>query len=110
MGIMTKLWIGVGILVLLSPLGLVMPERLGSKTAWGEWAPHEIAGFTGYIPQGLGKLSSLWDAPLPDYAFKGRGEKDPARLSLAYMLSALVGVAVTVGGAFALGRLLSRRR
>lgn len=73
-----KLWYAVAALMILSPLGLV-----AAGTAWGEWsvedfgnaqARQEIQHASGNAPppaaapQGMERLSSLWTAPLPDYA------------------------------------------
>jgi len=90
------LWVGVALLMLLSPLGL-----LAAGSAWGEWAPADfknpqarlaIARASGnsapptQAPQGVEKLSSIWTAPMPDYAPKFlKSEK------LGYMLSAMFG-------------------
>ena len=37
-----KLWIGIVILTLLSPLGLIIPALFGAGGAWGEWGLEEI--------------------------------------------------------------------
>ncbi len=71
MKISSKLWLGILILALLSPLGIIIPEYFKAGSAWGEWGVAEIQKLAGYIPRGLERLSSLWQAPLPDYAFKG---------------------------------------
>ncbi len=68
-----KVLIFLGILVLLSPLGLLLPDWLGTGSAWGEWSAHEIGGLAGYVPAGLEKLSALWRAPVPDYGPPGGG-------------------------------------
>jgi len=75
MKITTKLWIGIVVLIALAPLGLLLPEYFNANDAWGEWGTDGIKELTGYIPRGLEKLSSLWNAPMPDYAFKGWEEK-----------------------------------
>lgn len=93
---LTKLWTGIGILILLSPLGLLLPERFNAGGAWGEWGTDTIKKLTGYVPQGLEKLSTLWNAPIPDYAFKGWEEKGLCSLSLAYIASAIIGILITV--------------
>ncbi len=105
----TKFWIGLGVLVILSPLGLLLPEKFKAGSAWGEWGVEEVQELVGYIPAGLGKLSSLWNAPLPDYAFKGWEEKPLFNLSLAYIFSAVAGILLCVGAAFALGKILSKK-
>jgi len=106
----TKLWIGLGVLAVASPIGLFLPDKLKAGSAWGEWGGDEIKGLIGYIPSGLEKLSSVWNAAMPDYAFKGWEEKGLGHLSFAYIVSAAVGIALCVGGAWLLGRLLSRKQ
>jgi cobalt/nickel transport protein len=105
----TKLWIGLGALAVLSPIGLYLPDKLKAGSAWGEWGADEIKDLIGYIPTGLEKLSSLWNAPLPDYAFKGWENLGLKHLSLAYIVSAIVGIGLCVGLAFVLGKLLSKK-
>jgi len=56
MKLINKLWVGMGILVLISPLGLLLPERFKAGDAWGEWGTDGIKELVGYIPQGLEKL------------------------------------------------------
>ncbi|MFA4989818.1 MAG: PDGLE domain-containing protein [Candidatus Omnitrophota bacterium] len=109
MKLIAKLWIGMGILILLSPLGLLLPERFKAGDAWGEWGTDGIKELVGYIPQGLDKLANLWSAPLPDYAFKGWEEKGLGSLSLAYIASAAIGILVTVSVVLLIGKLLSRK-
>lgn len=106
----TKLWIGLAILIILSPLGLILPELFKAGSAWGEWGTDEIKKLVGYIPHGLEKLSALWSAPIPDYAFKGSEEKGLACLSFGYIGSALIGIALTVAVVLILGKLLSKKQ
>jgi cobalt/nickel transport system permease protein len=91
-----KLWYGLAVLMLLSPLGLI-----AAGTAWGEWGAEDFANPEARqaiavashnmlppaaAPQGLVRLSSVWQAPIPDYA--------PAFMHSAnfgYILSALFG-------------------
>jgi len=109
MKITKKLWIGLGILILLSPLGLILPERFKAGSAWGEWGAQEIKTLVGYIPRGFEKLSNLWHAPLSDYAFKGLEEKGLPRLSFAYIISAILGIFVVVILVLFLGKFLSKK-
>ncbi len=104
-----KLWVGLGVLAVLSPLGLYLPQKFKAGSAWGEWSAEEMHGLVGYIPKGLKKLSSLWSAPLPDYAFKGWRNLSLGHLSLAYVVSAVLGIALCVGLAFLLGNILSKK-
>jgi cobalt/nickel transport system permease protein len=82
------LWIGLAVLVFVTPIGLLAPG-----TAWGEWGAEEFAGLgLTFIPKGLEQLSSLWSAPLPDYDLPVLGNP-----TVSYILSALVGILVVVG-------------
>ena len=105
----TKLWILVSILALLAPLGLVIPEHFKAGAAWGEWGIEEVKGLVGYIPAGLAKVATLWNSPVPDYAFKGWEDKPLSALSAAYVISAMLGIAVTIGVIFLLGKFLSKK-
>ncbi|HPJ96012.1 MAG TPA: hypothetical protein PK022_01805 [Syntrophales bacterium] len=109
MKITTKLWIGIAVLVASSPLGIILPEYFKAGAAWGEWGPDEIKDLIGYIPRGLEKLSSLWNAPIPDYAFRGWEEKGLQYLSAAYIVSAIVGIGITILAVHVLGKLLTQK-
>jgi cobalt/nickel transport protein len=109
MSTIKKLWIGLGILIVLSPIGLILPDRFMAGSAWGEWGSDEMKELVGYIPKGLEKLSSLWNAPMPDYAFKGWEEKGLSQLSLAYIVSAIAGIAIIVIAVMFIGKLLARK-
>jgi len=103
-----KLWIGIAILVLLSPLGLIIPSLFGSKGSWGEWDIDEIKKMIGYIPAGMEKLTHLWKSPMPDYTVPGQ-KPGLAHGSLGYIVTAIIGVAITGCLAYALARLLGRK-
>lgn len=105
----TKLWILVMLLAALSPMGLILPEHFKAGAAWGEWGSEEIQALVGYIPQGLARLASLWSAPIPDYAFKGWETKPLRDLSIAYIISAVSGIAITAGIIFVIGKAFSRK-
>ncbi len=109
MKITTKLWIGLMVLILLSPFGLILPEHFKAGSAWGEWGVDEIQKLVGYVPQGLKKLADLWNAPLPDYAFKGWEEKGLPYLSFAYIVSGIVGMVVIVVVTYFIGKFLASK-
>lgn len=96
-------------MVILSPLGLLIPGYFNSKTAWGEWGIEEVRRFIGYAPKGLESLSTLWKAPIPDYAIKGWEEKGLSRLSFAYIISAAAGVIIVAGLVLFIGRILTKK-
>ena len=104
-----RLCIGMLVFAVLSPLGLLLPAKLGAGSAWGEWSADEVKELVGYVPQGLQRLGGLWKAPLPDYAMPGQEEAPLRVLSLSYILSALVGGAAVVGVTLLIGRSLARR-
>lgn len=109
MKLVNKLWTGLGVLIILSPLGLLLPEYFKAGSAWGEWGADEMQKLVGYIPKGLEKLSSLWNAPIPDYAFKGWEARPIISLCFAYILSAVIGVLLCIGIALILGKFLSKK-
>ena len=109
MKLATKLWIALGILILLSPLGLILPDHFKAGSAWGEWGADEMEKLVGYVPQGLKHLSELWNAPMPDYAFKGWEEKGLPHLSFAYILSAVVGVVLIALVIWLIGKCLIKK-
>ena len=109
MKLTTKFWIGIMVLIVLSPLGLILPEHFKAGSAWGEWGADEMQKLVGYVPKGLEKLSSLWNAPMPDYAFKGWEEKGLSHLSLAYIISAIVGIGIIVLVVLVIGKLLTKK-
>jgi len=110
MKLVTKFWIGILAAIVLSPLGLLLPEHFKAGSAWGEWGVDEIKELVGYIPLGLEKLSSLWNAPLPDYTFKGWENRGMLASSFAYLASAVIGVLVTIGIALLIAKLLSKKK
>ena len=79
------LWVGIVVLIVASPLGLLAPG-----TAWGEWGTEQLKelGFEA-VPTGLEKLSSLWGAPLAGYNLPALGNTN-----LGYILSAVVGIGI----------------
>ena len=109
MKLTTKLLIGLAVLVILSPFGLIIPNHFKAGSAWGEWGAGKMEKMIGYVPKGLEKLSSIWNAPMPDYAFKGWEEKGLANLSFAYIVAALLGIAVIITAVFFIGKFLTRK-
>ena len=109
MKITTKLWLGLVVLIVLTPLGLIIPDHFKAGSAWGEWGADEMQKLVGYVPQGMEKLSDLWNAPMPDYSFKGWEGKGLAHLSFAYIISALVGILIIVLAVLIIGKLLAKK-
>jgi len=97
------------VLILLSPLGVILPEHFKAGSAWGEWGSDEIQKLVGYVPQGFKKFADLWNAPMPDYAFKGWEQKGLSYLSFAYIVSAIAGIAIIVAITYLIGKLLASK-
>jgi hypothetical protein len=92
------LWAFIGILVILTPLGL-----LASGAAWGEWSSKELQSILGYVPEGLKRLESLWQYSfLSDYGLPGW--ESPFMTSLGYILSGVIGVGMIVFVTFLMSR------
>jgi len=108
------LWIGLGLLMILTPLGI-----LAAGSAWGEWVASDYADPAARAqiaassfrtpppsaaPQGLARLSTLWTAPFARYA--------PPYVSSAafgYILSAMFGVGIVILVSFGIARIVARR-
>ncbi len=102
-----RLWYAIGTLVLLSPLGILVPELCKSGSAWGEWDLKAIAKQVGFEPQGMKRLSELWGAPLPDYApIAGHGLTGDL---LGYVLSGAVGVIIIAAVTYGIARILAAK-
>jgi len=108
MNMTKKLWLGIGILALLSPLGIIIPKWFGAGGAWGEWGLDEIAKEAGFVPEGMKRVAEIWKAPLPDYALPVEG-KGPAIESFGYVLSAIIGIALVAVVMYIITKLLTRR-
>lgn len=104
-----KLWIGIGILILFSPLGILLPDYFRSKEAWGEWGVEAVKGLVGYVPQGLKKISGLWSAPLPDYAFRGQESAGGSSAIFGYIFSALIGILAVVSLVFLIVKFMGKK-
>ena len=107
------LWAGLGVALLLTPLGIV-----AAGTAWGEWGAEDFARAEGRaeiargslgvhpperVPAGLERLSSVWTAPVSDYA--------PAFMrneSFGYLLSGMFGAGLVILATLLLAPLLRR--
>lgn len=86
-----KLWLALGALIILSPLGLI-----ATGTAFGEWGLDELPEEVGFIPSGLAKFADFWtNSPLPDYGVPGMNATF-AQSAGGYILSAVVGILLVI--------------
>lgn len=108
MNITKKLWLGIGILALMSPLGIIIPKWFGAEGAWGEWGLDAIEKAAGFVPEGMKRIAEIWKAPLPDYALPIQN-KGLAIESFGYILSAIIGVILIACVMYLITKLLGRR-
>ena len=93
-------WVGLVLLAVATPLGLLAPG-----TAWGEWSSSQLAAMgLSFVPRGLVALENLWGAPMAGYGLPVLGNT-----SLGYVLSALVGLLVVAVVAWLFARLFTSR-
>ncbi|HXX57567.1 MAG TPA: hypothetical protein VEI96_06165 [Thermodesulfovibrionales bacterium] len=102
-----RLWVGLFVLALLTPLGIILPERFKAGGAWGEWGPEELEKLIGYVPEGLRKLSDLWKAPVSDYNFGGDGASMTIQ-AISYVASGIIGILAVGLVIYVISRLIVR--
>jgi hypothetical protein len=88
-----KLWIGILIMALFTPLGIYLPKQFKSGGAWGEWGTEKLKELLGYVPEGLKKLADSWKAPVRDYNFGGENAAFSTQV-ISYIVSGIIGIAV----------------
>lgn len=86
-----KLWIGILILILISPAGIILPMVFNAGDAWGEWSTETIQELIGFVPEKLKANADLWKAPIPDYNL-GNDESPLYSQLLSYVLSGIIGI------------------
>jgi hypothetical protein len=96
-----NLTVGLAILVILVPLGL-----LAVGETFGEWGTEELQEKLGFVPKGLEQLAPFWKAPVPDYALPG--DDSEKGMVAAYYLSAIIGVAICGGLLYLVGKKLAK--
>lgn len=104
-----KYLIFFGILIVLLPAGIWLPEHFKAGDAWGEWSVESVKEQTGIEPSGMKKDATLYKAPIPDYNM----EKDRGILwseSVSYILSGLVGTGIIVLLTIGSMKLLARKQ
>jgi cobalt/nickel transport protein len=90
-----KIFLGLIILAILSPLGLFLPEKFRAGDAWGEWSIETIKKDLGFVPTGMEKNANIWKAPLPDYGSRD-GKNTILINSGYYMLSGLIAMVLII--------------
>src|SRR5512143_3523153 len=102
-----KLWIGLLVMALLTPLGILLPQKFGAEGAWGEWGTDKVEKLLGFVPEGLKKLADLWKAPIPDYNFGGEGASVTHQV-VSYIVSGLLGIGICAFVVYMVSRFLAK--
>ena len=102
-----RLCIGLLIMALLTPLGILLPEKFKAEEAWGEWGTEKLEKVLGYVPEGLKKLADFWKAPIPDYNFGGEGASMTLQ-AISYIASGLLGIGVCAFVVFMVSRFMAK--
>jgi cobalt/nickel transport protein len=99
-----KLWIGILILTLLTPLGIIIPEKFKAGDAWGEWSIAGIEKLIGYIPAGMKENADKWEAPVSDYNLGN--EESPGYVKIiSYILSGVAGIGICIAVVYVIKRI-----
>ena len=102
-----RLCIGLLIMALLTPLGILLPERFKAEGAWGEWGAEKLEKLLGHVPEGLKKLTDFWKAPIPDYNLGGEGASTTIQ-AVSYIASGLLGIGVCAFVVFIVSRFIAK--
>ncbi len=103
-----KLWIWLIIMALLSPLGIILPEKFKAGDAWGEWGTDTLEKVLGYVPEGLKKLTDIWKAPITDYNLGGEDASLTVQI-FSYIISGILGIVLVGGVVYLISRLLLKK-
>jgi hypothetical protein len=104
-----KYIIAIGVLIVLSPLGLIVPDLFKAGNAWGEWSVESIKKQIGFEPSGMKKDAAIYSAPVPDYNL-GKEDDPLPKLSLSYIMSGLIGIGIILILTFVTVKLMSRKQ
>jgi len=97
-----NLIIGLLVLVILTPLGL-----LAAGETFGEWGTEELKDKIGYVPPGMESLTGIWHAPMSDYGFSENST--PIGTVSGYVFSAIIGVLVCGGILYFVGKHIAKK-
>ncbi|MGD0235571.1 MAG: hypothetical protein ABSC55_13680 [Syntrophorhabdales bacterium] len=102
-----RLWIGLLVMTLLSPLGIILPRVFRAEGAWAEWTPGTLTKLLGYLPEGLRRTAETWRAPMAQYSLNADNQSLFFQIG-CYVLSGLLGLVLVVFLIYVLSRFLFR--
>jgi hypothetical protein len=97
------------ILILLSPVGIILPGLLKSGDAWGEFSVESVKEQTGIEPEGMKKDAAIYSAPVPDYNL-GNEDDSLTKRSFSYVISGLLGTGIILIITFGVVKVMTRKR
>ncbi len=100
-----KLWAGLLVMALLSPLGIILPAMFNAGDAWGEWGSETLKKLVGFLPEGMKKYADLWTAPVADYSFGGHDGSMTAQV-VFYIVSGIIGILLVVLAIYIISRMV----
>ena len=104
-----KYIIFIGILIVLCPLGLILPHYFKAGEAWGEWSVETVKQQTGHAPEGMKKTAAIYSAPIPDYSL-GKKDDSLSKQSINYIISGLIGTGIILLITFSITKLMSLKK
>ena len=104
-----RYFIFLGILIILSPLGVILPGVFKAGGAWGEWSLKTVKEQTGREPAGMKKNAAIYKAPVSDYTL-GKKEDSLSKQSVNYIISGLIGTGLILVLTFGAVKIISRKQ
>jgi cobalt/nickel transport protein len=105
-----KYLIFLGILAILSPIGILLPDYFKAGDSWGEWSVKTVQKDTGLELPGMKKDDTLYKAPIKDYKLGKEKDGSLSKLSLDYIFSAFAGVVIILLVTFVFTKLMSGKK
>lgn len=107
MDLKKKLWIGLLILTIALPIGIILPMKFNAEDAWGEWSGETVQKLIGFIPEGMKRDAEIWKAPIQDYNMGGEQSGLPSQ-AFSYIFSGLLGCALVAFIMFIIKKIIIR--
>jgi hypothetical protein len=104
-----KYLIFIGILIILSPIGIFLPEIFNAGDAWGEWSIDTVKKQIGFEPKGMKQNAELYKAPVSDYNLGKENDSLP-KLSLSYIISGVIGCGIILLITFGVNKLFFSKK
>jgi hypothetical protein len=104
-----KYFIFLVILIVLTPVGILLPKLFHAGDAWGEWSVKSVKEQTGTEPAGMKRDAAIYSAPVPDYNL-GKDDDPLPKQSLSYLVSGAIGTGIILILTFGTFKFMSRKQ